>query len=423
VPTAAKQGAAAAATDPNGSFMRKIYLHTALFFLSVLSSFAQTTPADSAAFQNRKLKVTEVNFVSSYYTQDGDNSAVTGGTGTEKLTDVATTFDISLTKTDPRSRVHTFRLEAGIDHYTSASSDRIDPSTISSASAADTRYYPSVSWSRVDEAKQYSLGGALSLSTEYDYFSKGASISFSRFTKDHNREVGLTLGAYLDTWKVIYPVELRTLPTDAGPVSNPDATGSRPRNSYSASFSLTQVINKRLQLSALLDLAYQSGQLGTLYQRVYFQDLSVQAEQLPGHRLKIPVGIRLNYFAADRLLLRSFYRFYLDDWGLAAHTAEVEIPYKITPFLSFSPYYRFYAQSSADYFAGYRQHARQESFYTSDYDLSRFTSHLEGLNLRLNAAEGILGINKLNTLEVRYGHYSRSNGLVSNSVSLAVTFK
>jgi hypothetical protein len=403
--------------------MRKIYLHAALFFLSILRCFAQTSQPDSAAFTSRKLKVAEVNFVSSYYTQDGNNSAVTGGIGTEELTDVSTTFDITLMKTDQRHRVHAFRFEAGVDHYTSASSDQIDPATISSASSADNRYYPTAAWTMADEQKQYSLGAALSLSTEYDYFSKGASINFTRFTKDHNREVGLALSAYLDTWNIIYPVELRTLQTDTGPVPNPDASGSRPRNSYNASFSLTQVINKRLQLALLLDLAYQSGQLGTLYQRVYDQDNAVHAEHLPGHRVKLPAGIRLNYFATDRLLLRSFYRYYADDWGIRAHTAELEVPYKITPFLSLSPYYRFYAQAGADYFAGYRQQEPQAQFYTSDYDLADFTSHLEGVNVRFNAAGGMLGIKKLNTLEIRYGHYNRSNGLVSNAITLAATFK
>ncbi|GEO07126.1 hypothetical protein AAE02nite_47900 [Adhaeribacter aerolatus] len=403
--------------------MQKICLSASLFFLSILSSFSQTAPPDSDSFKSRKLKAEEVNFVSSYYNQDGDNSAVTGGIGTEKLTDISSVFDISLTRTDLRNRLHTLRLEAGIDHYTSASSDRIDPNTISSASASDNRFYPGVTWTRLDAEKHYTLGASLSMSREYDYFSKGASFNFSQFSKDHNREFGLTLGAYLDTWKIIYPIELRTLATSTGLIPNPEASGSKPRNSYNASFVLTQVINKRMQLSLLLDLAFQSGQLATPYQRVYFQDKSVHVEHLPAQRLKIPAGIRFNYFATDRVVLRSFYRFYTDDWGITAHTAELEVPYKLTPFLSLSPFYRFYTQTAADYFAGYQQHGMQQAFYTSDYDLSAFNSHLAGLNLRLNSASGILGINKLNTVEIRYGHYNRSNGLISNSITLGVTLK
>jgi hypothetical protein len=403
--------------------MQKVCLSASFFFLSILSSFSQTTQPDSTSFKSRKLKVEEVNFVSSYYNQNGNNSAVTGGIGTEKLTDFSTILDVSLTRTDYRNRLHTFRIEGGIDHYSSASSDRIDPNTISSASAADNRFYPTVGWTRLDNEHRYAVGAAISFSKEYDYFSKGVNVNFTKFSHDHNREFGAALSAYLDTWKVIYPIELRTLQTSSGLISNPDASGSKPRNSYNASLSLAQVINKRMQLSLMLDLAYQSGQLGTLYQRVYFKDHSVHVEHLPTERIKIPAGIRFNYFASDRLLLRSFYRFYSDDWGITAHTAELEIPYKLTPFLSVSPFYRFYTQTAADYFAGYQQHTPQENFYTSDYDLSEFTSHLAGLNLRLNSASGILGINKLNTLEIRYGHYNRSNGLISNSITLGATLK
>ncbi|MGV3538202.1 MAG: DUF3570 domain-containing protein [Rufibacter sp.] len=404
--------------------MRKICLHASLFFLSILSSFGQTTTnVDSAAFKPRKLKTQEINFVSSYYSQDGDKSAVTGGIGTEKLTDVANTFDITLAKGDHKNRLHSFKLEVGFDHYTSASSDRIDPSTISSASAGDNRIYPSLSWVMADDAKGYSIGAGVSVSTEYDYFSKGVNINFAKSSKDRNREVGLSLSAFLDTWSMIYPIELRTLVTPAGSIANPDASGTNPRNSYNGSISLAQVINKRLQASLMLEGAYQTGQLATPYQRVYFTDNTVHVEKLPDTRLKIPIGLRVNYFATDRILVKTFYRFYKDDWGILAHTAEVELPYKLTPFLSVSPFYRFYSQSAADYFAPHQKHTAQAEFYTSDYDLSAFNSHLVGLNLRYNAADGIFGIKKFNTLEVRYDHYSRDTGLVADALALAVTIK
>ncbi|MGV3585521.1 MAG: DUF3570 domain-containing protein [Adhaeribacter sp.] len=394
--------------------MRKIYLSVALAFASIVSAFAQRPVPDSSGFKPRKLKIEEVNFVTSYYTQDGNNSAVTGGIGTESLTDFANTFDIFLSRTDRRQRVHRIGVEIGIDNYTSASSDKIDPTTISSASAADTRIYPSVSWSRTDDRKRYLLGATASLSTEYDYFSKGAGLNFSKFSNDNNREFGLKVNAFLDTWKVIYPIELRHLPGSGG---------SKPRNSYSSSFSLSQIINPRLQLSILADLTYQTGELGTLYQRVYFLDNSEQVEHLPETRFKIPLGLRANYFAGDKLVIRSFYRYYQDDWGISAHTFEIETPYKITPFLSLSPFYRFYTQTQADYFAGYQAHSAQETFFTSDYDLSAFSSNYEGLNIRLNAVNGVFGIHKLNTLEVRYGHYNRSTSLVSNSITLAAKLK
>jgi hypothetical protein len=199
--------------------------------------------------------------------------------------------------------------------------------------------------------------------------------------------------------------------------------GHKPRNTYNASFSWLQVVNKRLQVAFLVDGAYQTGQLGTLYQRVYFQDNSELVEHLPDSRFKIPLGFRANYFLGDKIVIRSFYRYYTDNWGINAHSLELEVPYKISPFVSVSPFYRFYTQTAADYFAPYQQHQLSDEFYTSDYDLSEFNSHFGGLNLRFNSADGILGMKHLNTLELRYGHYNRSNGLQANIVTLAATVK
>src|SRR5438067_7865074 len=104
--------------------------------------FSQTKPAEDSLYKSKKLKVDEVNFVSGYYVQDGNNSAVTGGIGTEKLTDFANTLELKLVRNDKHGRLHNGSIELGIDNYTSASSDKIDPATVSSASSSDTRIYP-----------------------------------------------------------------------------------------------------------------------------------------------------------------------------------------------------------------------------------------------------------------------------------------
>ncbi|MGY0036467.1 hypothetical protein [Pedobacter sp. NJ-S-72] len=83
--------------------MRKIYLHVLLLFLGVLGAQGQIkvkpAAADSSNYQSRKLKIDEINLVSAYYHQNGNNSAVTGGIGTEKLTDFANTIiDLQLSK-------------------------------------------------------------------------------------------------------------------------------------------------------------------------------------------------------------------------------------------------------------------------------------------------------------------------------------
>ena len=352
-----------------------------------MAAFSQSKQENDSLYKRKKLQVDEIDFVSGYYHQDGNNSAVTGGVGSEKLTDLGNTIELKLSKYDKKYRKHDLSFELGVDHYTSASSDKIDPHTLSSASKSDTRIYPSASWSIQNEKKGTTVGVNASFSHEFDYTSFGIGASFTKTSKNHNTEFTGKLQAYFDTWKVIYPIELRP----QGNFGQNDYPSS-PRDSYSASLSLVQAINRRLQILLIAEPTYQHGLLATKYQRVYFTNGPEQAENLPGNRYKIPVGLRANYFLNDRFIIRSFYRFYSDNWGVKAHTIDLELPIKITPFISVSPFYRFYQQTAADYFAPYGQHNVSEEFFTSDYDLSRFNSNFFGTGIRLAPPNGLFGM-------------------------------
>lgn len=398
--------------------MKKIVITVAALVMCLNVAKAQN---DSTS--NRKLKIDEVNFITSYYHQDGNNSAVTGGIGSEKLDDFGNSIDLQLSRFDKKNNKHTFGVELGIDVYSSASSDKIDPTTISSASSKDVRISPSLNYLKENAKNNTALGGGVSFSQEFDYTSIGANVLFAKATKDKNREFSAKASVFLDTWSVILPVELRNIETNFKYKQGDNA----PRNSYNLALGLSQVVNQRLQVSILTDIGYQTGLLGTAYQRVYFGDNGNNAysEKLPDNRFKLPVGLRANYFLGDKFILRSFYRFYTDSWNLTAHTAELEIPYKITPFVSVAPFYRFYSQSGVDYFKPYKEHLLSDNseFYTSDYDLSKFTSHLFGLNFRMVSANGVMGVKKLNVVELRYSYYNRSTDLTSHLITLALKFK
>ncbi|WP_439694792.1 DUF3570 domain-containing protein [Mucilaginibacter sp. AW1-7] len=402
--------------------MRKIYLGVLALYMGILSSHAQTK--DTTGYQARKLKVDEVNFVSAYYHQNGNNSAVTGGIGTENLTDFANTLDLQMSKLTKAGNKNTFVFELGVDHYTSASSDKIDPYSVSSASRQDTRVYPSLNWTHSNEKTGTAYGFTGSYSHEFDYQSKGVGFNFTSVSKDKNTQFDFKAQAFLDSWKVILPVELR--PAGYGSGSDRDGRGSvphSPRNSFSTSFSLSQVITPRLQALLIVEPSYQHGLLATKYQRDYFTDGTERVENLPGQRYKLPIAVRFNYFLDDHFIIRTFYRYYMDNWGIRAHTAEIELPVKLTSFVSVSPFYRYNNQQGTRYFAPYGQHNPTDTYYTSDYDLSTLHSNFVGANFRLSPPNGVLGWQHLNTLELRYGHYMRSTGLNSDVVTLALKFK
>jgi hypothetical protein len=401
--------------------MKKICLTVVGLYVFMFAGFGQKTPADTT-YKSRKLTFEEANLVSSYYKQDGNNSAVTGGIGTEKLTDIANVIDVKLYKWDKKDRKQSIDIEVGIDHYSSASSDRVDLKNNSSASSADTRIYPSINWTRENEKKGTTIGAGIALSSEYDYQSIGVNVNFSKKTNNRSGEFTAKAQAYLDKVSLILPVELRP---PGSPVGDDEEQNypKTSRNSYSGSFSYTQIINQRLQLGFLLDVIYQQGYLSLPFHRVYFADNSVHQENLPDTRMKIPLGLRANYFIGDKIILRSYYRYYKDDWGLSAHTFNLETPIKITPFLSISPFYRYYNQTAAKYFAPYKVHTAANEFYTSNYDVSKFSSNFYGAGFRIAPPKGVFGMKRWNMLELRYGHYTRTTGMSSDIISLNLKFK
>lgn len=395
--------------------MKKISLAVLGLYFGILASFSQNTSRVDSIYKTRKLRFEEANIVSSYYKQDGENAAVTGGIGSQKLSDISTTIDIKMFRYDKRERKHTFSAELGIDHYTSASSDKIDPSTISSASYSDNRFYPSFTWTIENEDKAQVVGAGLYYSSEYDYQSLGGHMSVSKKSPDRNGELNVKLQTYFDYLSAIYPIELRT----ALSATNPDMK----RKTFTGSVSWSQIINRNLQLLLETELIYQSGYLGLPFHRVYFSDNSVNIERLPANRFKVPIGLRANYFLGDRIVLRSWYRYYFDTWNIRSNTMQLETSFKINAFFSITPFYRFYHQSAADYFARYKEHLRSDQYYTSNYDLSNFISHFVGAGLRLSPPGGVFHLDHVNALEIRYGHYSKNIDMNANILSLHLKFK
>ncbi|KQT18471.1 hypothetical protein ASG31_07055 [Chryseobacterium sp. Leaf404] len=389
--------------------MKKIIISIVALF----GIFNVKAQQNTGSEQPKKLTFDEANLVSSYYKQDGNNSAVTGGTGTEKLSDISNTIDVTVVKYDKKERKNKFSFSAGIDHYTSASSDMIDLKANSSASRADNRIYPALSWSRENAENGTTLLAGVSSSFEYDYQSYSANIGFSQKTPNKMGEFTAKFQEYMDQVKLIAPVELRTAQNE----------GTSGRNTYALSLAYSQIINQNFQVELLADGVQQTGYLSLPFHRVYFKDSSVHQEALPDKRFKIPVGFRANYFLGDRLVVRAYYRYYTDNWGLKSNTVSLETPVKISPFVSVTPFYRYYKQTSAKYFAQYQEHTAFDDFYTSNYDLSQFSSNFYGAGIRINPKNGLFGVSRLNMLEIRYGHYTKSIGMKSDILSLNVRFK
>jgi hypothetical protein len=391
-----------------------------LAFLGILVSVSSSAQEDSTKV---KLDDIEISFLGSYYEQDGNHSPVTGGIGTEQLTNIAPTFSINI----PIDTVRTITFDGAVDFYSSASSDNInnpflDPGHVSSASAHDSRIYGTLGYKRKNNQKNTTKGIFVGASAEYDVSSVSGGVSFSKSSKDHNKDISLKASYFFDNWSLIYPVEFRNgseqyLTTDLRHSFNFSATGS-------------VVINKRMSASLTTDAVVQRGMLSTPFHRVYFSDAAnAKIEQLPGQRFKMPIGLRFNYHLTDFLILKTFYRFYFDNWGLTAHTLKAELPIKLGNTFRLYPFYRFHVQSAADYFSPHGEASVLDTYFTSDYDLSGLTSNKVGVGLSIAPLYGLLRYKRifkkdklgiLKSIDFRYANYSRSDGFKANTYSIAL---
>jgi len=427
-----------------------------VFAIISASVFAQEKDT-TIVFKKRVLESIEVDFLMSYYQQDGVHSAVSGGKGMEELTDITPTIVVAV----PLNDDDVLTADLGISAYSSASSGNINPfdsatpspwQASSGASAQDVLTTMVLNYSHSSDDRNTIWNAHISGSVEYDYSSIGFGGGLTKLFNDKNTEVGLAANVYLDTWQPIYPKELQDFKDNGNSLNggifndftiigntnyNPIAFSfqeNKNRNSFAVSLSLSQVITKKMQLSLFVDVLQQQGLLSTPYQRVYFSDvdnsfinefhLADDIERLPDTRFKLPIGARWNYYLNEKLVLRTYYRYYTDNWGLSSHTASIELPYKITDRFTIFPIYRYYTQSESDYFAPYDTHLSTEEFYTSDYDLSTFDAHQYGGGINYTDIFTAAHIWKfgLKNIDLRYNHYSRSDGLEADILSLGMKF-
>ncbi|KQC03536.1 MAG: hypothetical protein APR54_09365 [Candidatus Cloacimonas sp. SDB] len=443
---------------------------------------------ENTGYKTRVLETVEIEILTSFYTQDGNNAAVTGGIGTEELTDAATYINISI----PINEDDILSIDGTVSAYSSASSSNLNPFTSAStsdtvtgspwvessgASRKDVWTNANVAYSHSSDDRNNITGINISYANEYDYSSLGFGGNFAQLFNNKNTEIGIRANVFLDNWRPVYPTEIISYLNEGGdlnegffadvdilnsngeevdytgpdiwsPVSN-TLVEDNTRNTYSFSVIFSQILTPDTQVSLFSDLVIQTGWLSNPMQRVYFSDrdnyfignpasipyytsqdntnvfqLADDIERLPDSRIKTPVGLRLNYYINEYFVLRNYYRYYFDDWDIKSHTAEMEIPIKISDKFTLYPSYRYYTQTASKYFAPYEKHLSAEEFYTSDYDLSEFSASQFGFGIKyIDILTGLL-IWKfgLKSVSLDYSYYNRDTGLKSHIVTFGLKF-
>lgn len=382
--------------------------------LAFYLSWMKGQPEEENAFN---VNESEIELVYNQYVQDGDNSAVTGGIGTERLTVYGPSF-----RFNRKFGSNEISFQLGSDVISSASTDNID-SKISSASRLDTRTYTEISYGKALDDNRLFVKGGLSTSIESDYFSFGKFLGVTAESENKMSTYSASLQIFNDDLRwgrlegglfrapefLIYPQELRGI----------DWHEEYKRDTYNLNLGLTRILNEKNTVGAFALVSLQKGLLSTPFHRVFLENGSIVVEQLPDTRLKGAITLRRNNFAWGNIIIRNSINNYLDDFGIYGISLENETAIKLDARWTFIPNFRYYHQQASKYFAPYRQSDPDNEFYTSDYDLSNFNSYSLGLRI------GHIPLNKksgdLRSFTLSYNFYGRSNNLASHTLSLNIT--
>lgn len=295
---------------------------------------------------------------------------------------------------------------------TSASTDNIDY-ILTSASRVDRRIFADLNFSIHTKNKSLVTFGS-GVSAESDYLSIPARLNYRSRETANGSQWNLSLDAAFDDlrWgrfnpdyyspvRLVYPIELRST----------DWFQNYRRQSYNLMSSYSILVNKKSQLAIFAGMSLQEGLLSTPFHRIYLTNGNTVVEKLPSQRIKIPWAVQLNFFISPQLILKQHVGLYKDNFDIHAISLEEELSWKANRKMYISVFTRAYAQTASSYFKKKGEHTANASFYTSDFDLSKFTSLNAGVEFFIHPLSDAKTRQVIKGIGIRASYYKRSDGL------------
>jgi hypothetical protein len=249
-----------------------------------------------------------------------------------------------------------------------------------------------------------------SYSTESDYISYGAALNYSLDLNGKNTTLNLGWAHDFDT---VYPGR------------SPYLTTSQPKNTDNVLIGVNQLLGPKTVLTGNFTFGNSTGYLNDPYRGVLFNgypqadlnDPSLFPEKRPAYRQSY-IGFLslLQYLTPLNGGLEASYRPYYDSFGIMSHTIDVRWHQKIGKRVLLSPIFRYYHQTSADFYATQFpgdpsvNPAVAPQFYSADYRLSKMETFTMGIELNANVTDWL-------TLDVAYKRYAMRglDGVTSQS--------
>lgn len=205
---------------------------------------------------------------------------------------------------------------------------------------------------------------ALTLGTywsfEDTYQGRSVFANYVRSLNMQNTELGIGVSQSFDNWTV----------------SDLDES-----DRYETQLNLTamQLLSPRAKMQASYTLTASNGYLASPF-RYIETTTGNYLEKLPDERMGNAVALKLITLLDEPTSLHLSYRYYMDDWDIDSHTAEIEVLRDITSRFTVGGRYRYYTQSAASFTKSPDEYTADDRYVAIDYRYSEFAAHTLGMS-------------------------------------------
>ena len=183
--------------------------------------------------------------------------------------------------------------------------------------------------------------------------------------------------------------------------------GRTNRASTTVSAGVTQILTPTTVANVNYGVTMQRGEMGNTWNSVPIDRGTRGPELLPDERVRHALVVRAAQFLPWNGALHVYYRFYADDWGTVAHSAEAELLQRVSRTVTLGALYRFHRQSGVDFFTTLADPSA--TLRTSDSDLAPFDAQTVGGKVIVDTP--LRGEVRALHFELGYERYFRTNDL------------
>ena len=156
-----------------------------------------------------------------------------------------------------------------------------------------------------------------------------------------------------------------------------DYLGKTARETFNLNLTGSQLLSPTTVIDGGYGVTFQHGTLDTGWNAVPVAGGALSNEILPSDRVRHALSVRLaQHVPATRSTLKLWYRAYLDDFGIQAHSVELAAYQYVVPWLYVRGAYRYHHQTGADFFTTQLpMFYDNTALHTADSDLAPFSAN------------------------------------------------